>query len=109
MKGRPTGFWGKLERDGSGVVTEWHPLPAHCADVSACTEALLERTVLRCRLAALGGRAGRSSGTAPRRTTSGLFTRRAVDLWLQAHSPVDGPWPAPSRRPRPAHKLVCRA
>lgn len=56
MKGKPTTFWGKLERDASGVVTAWHPLLAHCADVAACAEALLEQTLLRRRLAALAGR-----------------------------------------------------
>ena len=56
MKGSPTTFWGKLEQDASGVVTAWHPLLAHCADVAACAEALLERTLLRRRLALLAGR-----------------------------------------------------
>lgn len=56
MKGRPTTFWGKLEQDAADVVTGWHPLLAHCADVAACAEALLERTLLRRRLAALAGR-----------------------------------------------------
>lgn len=60
MKGAPTDFWGKLERpegqNGSfGAVVAWHPLVAHCADVAACTEALLERTALRTRLAVLAG------------------------------------------------------
>lgn len=55
MKGTPTTFWGKLERDQADVVTEWHPLPAHCADVAACAEALLQQTILRRRLAALAG------------------------------------------------------
>ncbi len=56
MRGKPTSFWGKLEQDQAGLVVGWHPLAAHCADVAACTEALLEQTVLRRRLAALGGR-----------------------------------------------------
>lgn len=53
MKGQPKGFWGKLQRDEDGNVREWHPLVDHCADVSACVEALLQRTILRRRLAAL--------------------------------------------------------
>ena len=53
MQGRPTGFWGKLERTEGGDVTAWHPLAAHAADVAACTEALLTRTLLRRRLASL--------------------------------------------------------
>lgn len=32
--------WGKLERDEAGVVTRWHPLPDHMADVAACFLAL---------------------------------------------------------------------
>ena len=56
MKGIPTTFWGKLERDDAGAVTGWHPLLAHCADVAACAEAILEHTLIRRRLAALGGR-----------------------------------------------------
>lgn len=56
MRGKPTTFWGKLEQDDAGVVTGWHPLAAHCADVAACAEALLEHTLLGRRLATLGGR-----------------------------------------------------
>jgi hypothetical protein len=34
----------------------------------------------------------------------------AVDLWIQAHSAVDGRWTAKNRRrPPPAHSLVTRA
>lgn len=54
MEGRPGGFWGKLSlRDD--VVEAWHSLEDHCADVAACAEALLQRTLLRQRLARLGG------------------------------------------------------
>jgi len=56
MRGRPTTFWGKLDRNEAGDVVAWHPLPAHCADVAACCEALLERTLLRKRFAKLVGR-----------------------------------------------------
>lgn len=57
MRGQPTTFWGKLERTGDTTeVAAWHPLVDHCADVAAVTEALLERTLLRQRLARLGGR-----------------------------------------------------
>ncbi len=55
--GQPTTFWGKLEKDERGEVLAWHPLLAHSADVAACAEALLHRTLLRQRLATLGGRA----------------------------------------------------
>ncbi|MFO0601602.1 MAG: CRISPR-associated helicase Cas3' [Polyangiales bacterium] len=49
-------FWGKLHRDGEdGPFTAWHPLEDHCADVAACTEALLTQTLLGRRLARLGG------------------------------------------------------
>jgi len=34
----------------------WHPLLAHCADVAACAEALLQRTILRRRFAVLAER-----------------------------------------------------
>jgi len=54
VKGAPTTFWGKLERNEAQQVVAWHPLVAHCADVAACAEALLTRTVLRRRLAELG-------------------------------------------------------
>ena len=56
MKGKPTTFWGKLKQNEHKRVSEWHPLSAHCADVAACTEALLDRTLLRRRLARLGAR-----------------------------------------------------
>lgn len=55
MQGPPSTFWGKLEKDSSGAVLAWHPLIAHCADVGACTEAILTRTSLGRRLACLGG------------------------------------------------------
>ena len=48
------GFWGKLASRDDQVVA-WHPLADHCADVAACAEALLTRTLLRRRLARLGG------------------------------------------------------
>lgn len=54
MLGFPQTPWGKLRRDGDRVV-EWHPLVAHCADVAACCEVLLERTLLGERLARLAG------------------------------------------------------
>jgi CRISPR-associated endonuclease/helicase Cas3 len=41
-------------------VVAWHPLVDHCADVAACCEALLRRTVIGARLAVLGGCAGLS-------------------------------------------------
>lgn len=54
MEGAPTHFWGKLEtRDD--VIVAWHPLAHHCADVAACTEALLTQSLLRKRLARLAG------------------------------------------------------
>jgi len=52
MRGRPTDFWGKSSTDRQ----DWHPLIDHCADVAACCEALLRRTLLRRRLATLGER-----------------------------------------------------
>ena len=52
MEGKVTGFWGKLASRDDEVVA-WHPLADHCADVAACTEALLTRTLLRRRLARL--------------------------------------------------------
>lgn len=55
MDGTPTGFWGKLRQHEDGTVVAWHPLADHCADVAATCEALLERTLLRRRLARLGG------------------------------------------------------
>jgi CRISPR-associated endonuclease/helicase Cas3 len=55
MRGPPAGFWGKLRPGDDGRPPEWHPLADHCADVAACCEALLQRTLLRRRLARLGG------------------------------------------------------
>lgn len=55
MKGPPTGFWGKLEQLADRSIRAWHPLEHHCADVAACCEALLNRTLIRARLACLGG------------------------------------------------------
>lgn len=55
MEGTPTAYWGKLELREDTVVA-WHPLAHHCADVAACTEALLHHTLLRRRLARLAGR-----------------------------------------------------
>jgi len=52
MRGRPVDFWGKLSSDPE----QWHPLIDHCADVAACCEALLRRTLIRRRLATLGER-----------------------------------------------------
>ncbi len=46
MQGQPTGFWGKLETR-EDVILAWHPLEDHCADVAACAEALLTKTLLR--------------------------------------------------------------
>ncbi len=51
MRGRPTGFWGKLKQDKDCHVLEWHPLPDHSADVAACFEAILLTTQMRRRLA----------------------------------------------------------
>jgi len=55
----PSDFWAKLtykNNDRStGEIVDWHPLLAHSADVAAVTEALLQRTILRDRLASLVG------------------------------------------------------
>lgn len=53
--GRPDEFWGKLRRSPAGDVEAWHPLVDHCADVAACCEALLDRSIVRSRIARLGG------------------------------------------------------
>lgn len=55
VKGAPTDFWGKLERDAAGEVTSWHPLIGHCADVAACATALLALPAWRRHLAYLCG------------------------------------------------------
>jgi len=54
MRGTITTFWGKLGEE-LGPAREWHPLLDHCADVAACTEALLTDTLLGERLASWGG------------------------------------------------------
>ncbi|MFO8008767.1 MAG: CRISPR-associated helicase Cas3' [Candidatus Brocadiia bacterium] len=53
LRGKPSGFWGKLRTNEEGQVVQWHPLAAHCADVGAVTEALVERTLVGRRLAHL--------------------------------------------------------
>src|SRR5260370_8997315 len=55
MNAPTTGFWGKLEQLADRSIRAWHPLEHHCADVAACCEALLNRTLMRARLARLGG------------------------------------------------------
>ncbi|NBB75110.1 MAG: CRISPR-associated helicase Cas3' [Bacteroidetes bacterium] len=56
---KPHQFWAKLKyKDddrSTGIITGWHPLVAHSADVAAVTEALLTRTLLGDRLARLAG------------------------------------------------------
>lgn len=47
------GVWAKLSQNEDGEVVGWHPLSHHAADVAACCEALLERTLLGRRLATL--------------------------------------------------------
>lgn len=51
----PSDFWAKLDTTEDDEIVDWHPLPAHSADVAAVTEALLQRTILRDRLASLIG------------------------------------------------------
>src|SRR5271168_637311 len=51
MKAPIVDFWGKL----SPSRDDWHPLIDHCSDVAACCEALLRTTLLRRRLAGIGG------------------------------------------------------
>lgn len=58
MRGSPShsDFWAKLAYQDPEVrdtIVAWHPLLSHCADVAACAEALLTRTILSTRLAAL--------------------------------------------------------
>lgn len=66
MLGTPTTFWGKLKRNDAGLVSDWHPLVAHCADVAAVTEALLTRTLLGKRLAHVAGRVAFDEATIAR-------------------------------------------
>ena len=54
MKGPPSTYWAKLTTVEDATVA-WHPLLDHCADVGACAEALLDQSVMRRRLARLGG------------------------------------------------------
>jgi CRISPR-associated endonuclease/helicase Cas3 len=57
MRGEPAYFWGKITKSETGAITAWHPLLDHCADVAACTQALLNQTTIRRRIAACGGMA----------------------------------------------------
>lgn len=54
MRGNLSDFWGKLKN--SDGMREWHPLIDHCTDVAATCESLLRSSLLRSRLATLGGR-----------------------------------------------------
>lgn len=54
MNCQPSGFWAKFVRGDDGSC-EWCSVCAHSADVAACHEALLAGTLLRPRLARLGG------------------------------------------------------
>lgn len=65
MHGEPHEFWGKLQKQDDLVVA-WHPLVDHCADVTACAAALLERTLLRRRLARLANLQDLSDGQVAR-------------------------------------------
>ncbi|MBD3276998.1 MAG: CRISPR-associated helicase Cas3' [Candidatus Aegiribacteria sp.] len=47
--------WGKLKTNIAGEVKSWHPLQAHCADVSACCEAFLRDSIIGSRLAVYAG------------------------------------------------------
>lgn len=60
MQGQPTGMWAKLEQSPDHKILAWHPLLAHSADVAAMLEALLTRTLLGNRLAALIGQSNLS-------------------------------------------------
>ena len=55
----PSDFWAKLKyknnERSTGEIVAWNPLLAHSADVAAVTEVLLQRTILRERLATLVG------------------------------------------------------
>ncbi len=55
MRGPPTAAWAKLARGRSAEELSWHPLVDHGADVAAVLEALLDRDVIRSRLARTGG------------------------------------------------------
>lgn len=61
MYGEPQDFWGKVAKKDEQIVA-WHPLIDHCADVAACAAALLQRTLLRRRLARVGTLEDLSSG-----------------------------------------------
>lgn len=56
MQGFPSAFWAKLRQTETGEVLDWHSLVDHSADVAACFEAILSRSLTRRRLARLGGR-----------------------------------------------------
>lgn len=61
MDGAPDSsqLWAKLKYEdddsSTGEIVEWHLLRAHSVEVAAATEALLQRTILRDRLASLIG------------------------------------------------------
>lgn len=55
MKAPLTDFWAKLLFDDKRRLLAWHPLISHCADVAACFDVLLSKTILGRRLASTLG------------------------------------------------------
>lgn len=53
----PTVPWAKLQPRVERPIVAWHSLAAHSAEVAACLEALLDRTMIGARLACLAGHA----------------------------------------------------
>ncbi|MBS3762083.1 MAG: CRISPR-associated helicase Cas3' [Planctomycetes bacterium] len=90
------GTWAKLERDGEGRVTDWHPLGHHCADVGAVTEALLNSAILGKRLAQLIGRNELSKVQVARLSLlaslhdAGKVNHGFQDRWQKDHGPFIG-------------------
>jgi CRISPR-associated endonuclease/helicase Cas3 len=85
MKGTPTDFWGKLEKDDDGTVIAWHPVVDHCADVAAVCHVLLTLPTWRGRLARLAGRAELDDVTCARLVAlAGLHDIGKYNLGFQA-------------------------
>ncbi len=55
MRGLPRSFWGELQQQADGTVAAWHPLSHQGADCAATTRVILDRSILRKRLATFGG------------------------------------------------------
>lgn len=99
-------FWAKFEAPES-----WHPAFAHCADVAACGEALLQKTRVQQRLARAGGHAGLSDQKIQRLCV--LIALHDLGKWNEGFqgkiclSPLFGKFPKSGHEGEALYLLAC--